>query len=52
MARAEGTKKARVGFNERKLQSEEIKRRYKVEVTNRFEALGDTEDPEEEHGDV
>ena len=31
------------------LQSEEIRRRYNVEVKNRLEALGDIEDPEEEH---
>ena len=33
----------------RKLQSEEIRRKYNIEVKNRFEALGDIEDPEEEH---
>ena len=45
-------KKAGVGFNERKLQSEEIRRKYNVEVKNRFEALGDIEDPQEEHDKI
>ena len=31
------------------MQSEEIRRRYVIEVRNRFEALGDIEDSEEEH---
>ena len=48
MARAEGMKKARVGFDVHKLQSEEIRRKYNIEVKNRFEALGDIDDPEEE----
>ena len=39
VAQAEGMKKARVGFDVRKLQSEEIRRRYNVEVKNRFEVL-------------
>ena len=42
-------KKARVGFDVRKLQSEEIRRKYNIEVKNRFEALRDIEDPQEEH---
>ena len=45
----EGMKKARVGFDDRKLQHDEIRRKYNIEVKNRFEALGDIEDPEEEH---
>ena len=49
MAPAEGMKKARVGFDVRKLQSEEIGRKYSIEVKNKFEDLGDIEDPEEEH---
>ena len=32
-----------------KLQSEEIRRKNITEVKNRFEALRDIEDPEEEH---
>ena len=49
LARVEGMKKARVGFDVRKLQSKEIRRKYNIEVKNRFEALRDVEDPEEEH---
>ena len=45
-------KKARVGFDVRKLQSEEIRRRYNVEVKNRCEVLGDIEDPEKEHDKI
>ena len=45
-------KKTRVGFHVRKLQSEEIRRRYNVEVKNRFEVVGDIEDPEEEHDKI
>ena len=41
-------KKARVGFDVGKQRSEEIRRRYNVEVKNRFEVLGDITDPEEE----
>ena len=40
MAPAEGMKKARVGFDVRKLQTEDIRRKYNIEVKNRFEALG------------
>lgn len=40
MARSEGMRKARVGFNIHKLQSEDIGR-YNVEVKNKFDALGD-----------
>lgn len=42
-------KKARVGLDVCKLQSEEIRRKYNIEVKNRVEALGDIEDSEEEH---
>ena len=49
LARIEGKKIARERFDVCKLQSEEIRRRYNVEVRNRFEALRDIEDPEEEH---
>lgn len=51
MARAEGMRKARVGFNVYKLQSEDI-RRYNVEVKNKFDAQGDIEDPEGEHDKI
>ena len=37
------------GTNVSKQQSEEIRRKYNTEVRNRFEALGDIDDPEEEH---
>ncbi len=50
LARIEGKKIARERLDVCKLQSEEIRRRYNIEVRNRFEALGDIEDPEEEHG--
>ena len=49
MARAEGRKNVRERFDVSKLQSEKIRRQYNNEVTNRFEALEDTNDPEEEH---
>ena len=49
LAPAEGRKEARVRFDVRKLQSLEIRMKYNIEVKNRFEALGDIEDPEEEH---
>lgn len=44
-------RKARVGFNVHKLQSEDI-RRYNVEVKNKFDAQGDIEDPEGEHDKI
>ena len=49
MARAEGRKNVRERFDVSKLQSKEIRRRYNIEVRNRFKALGDIDDPEEEH---
>ena len=49
LARIEGKKIARERFDVCKQQSKEIRRRYSIEVRNRFEALGDIEDPEEEH---
>ena len=36
-------------FHVSKLQSEEIRRRYNIEVRYMLEALGDIEDPEEDH---
>ena len=39
LARAEGRKNVRERFDVSKLQSEEIRRRYNIEVRNRFEAL-------------
>lgn len=44
-------RKARVGFNIHKLQSEDIGR-YNVEVKNKFDALGDIKDPEGEHDKI
>ena len=52
LARAEEMKKARVWFDLRKLQSEEVRKRYSIEVKNRFEVLGDIEDPAEEHDKI
>ena len=52
MAQTEWIRKARVGFNVRKVQSKEIGRRYNVAVKNRLKALGDVQDPEEEHDGI
>ena len=52
LAQAEGMKKAGVGFDVRRQQREEIRRRYRGEAKNRFEVLGDIEDPEEEHNRI
>ena len=49
LARAEGRKNIRGRFDVSKLQSKEIRRRYNIEERNRFEDLGDIEDPQEEH---
>ena len=52
LAKAHGKKKARVRFDICKLRSEEIRRRYNIEVKNRFQGLGDTEDSEEGHNKI
>ena len=52
LARAEGMTKARVGFDVRNLQSEEIRRKYNIQMKNRVEALRDIEDPEKEHDKI
>ena len=52
LAQADGMKKAGVGFDVRRQQREEIRRRYSGEAKNRFEVLGDIEDPEEEHNRI
>ena len=52
LARAEGRKNVRERFDVSKLQSEEMRRRYNIAVRNRFEALGDINDPEEEHDTI
>ena len=49
LARAEGRKNVRERFDVSKLQSETIRRKHNKEVRNRFETLGDIDDPEEEH---
>ena len=49
LARAEGRKNVRERFDVSKLQNEEIRRKHNNEARNRFEALGDIDDPEEEH---
>ena len=49
LARAQGRKNVRERFDVSILQSEETRRRYNIEVRNRFEALGDIYDTEEEH---
>ena len=49
MARAEGKKNVWERFDLSKLQSEEIRRKFNIEVTNRFEALEDIDDPEKEY---
>ena len=36
-------------LGDEKLQSKEIRRKYNIDVKNRFKALGDIEDLEEEH---
>ena len=45
LARAEGRKNVRGRFDVTKLQSQKIRRRYNIEERNRFEDLGDIEDP-------
>ena len=42
-------KNVREIFHVSKLQREEIRRRYNIEVRYMLEALGDIEDPEEDH---
>ena len=49
LARSTGRKNVRETFHVGKLQSEEMWRRYDIEVRNMFEDLGDIEDPEEDH---
>ena len=52
LAKAHGKNKARVRFDVCKPRSEEIRRRYNIEVKNRFQGLGDIEDSEEEHNKI
>ena len=49
LTRAEGKKNVWERFDLSKLQSEEIRRKSNIEVTNRFEALEDIDDPEKEY---
>ena len=46
---AEGRTNVRERFDVSKLQSEKIRKKHSNEVRNRFKALGDIDDPEEEH---
>ena len=52
LARHGEKNKVREGFDISNLQSKEIRKRYDVEVKNKFEALGDGEDPEEERAQI
>ena len=49
LARAEGRKNVRERFDVSKLKSESFRTKYNIELRNRFKALGDIDDPEEEH---
>ena len=49
LARSTVRKNVREIFHVSKLQREEIRRRYNIEVRYMLEALGDIEDPEEDH---
>ena len=49
LVRAEERTNARERFDVSKLQSEKIRKKHNNEVRNRFEALGEIDDPEEEH---
>ena len=49
LARAEGKKNVSERLDLSKLQSEEIRRKSNIEVTNRFEALEDIDDPKKEY---
>ena len=49
LARGEGKKNVSERLDLSKLQSEEIRRKSNIEVTNRFEALEDTDDPKKEY---
>ena len=49
LAIAEERNNVRERFDVSKLPSEEIKRKHNTDVRNRFGALGDIDDPEEEH---
>ena len=49
MARAEGKKNVAERLDLSKLQSEEIRRKSNIEVTNRFGALEDIDDPKKEY---
>ena len=49
LARAEGSKNVRERFDVSKLKSGKIRTKYNIELRNRFKALGDIDDPEEEH---
>lgn len=50
--KAHRKKRARVRFDVCELRSGEIRRKYSIEVKNRFEALRDLDDPQEEQDKV
>lgn len=52
LVKAHRKKRARVRFDVCKLRSGEIRRKYSIEVKNRFEALRDLDDPQEEQDKV
>ena len=49
MARVERRKNVRERFDVSKLQRQEIRKRYNIQMRNRFETLGDIDDPEEDY---
>lgn len=52
LVKAHRKKRARVRFDVCELRSGEIRRKYIIEVKNRFEALRDLDDPQEEQDKV
>ena len=52
LVKAHRKKRARVRFDVCELRSGEIRRKYSIEVKNRFEALRDLDDPKEEQDKV
>lgn len=52
LVKAHRKKRARVRFDVCELRSGEIRRKYSIEVKNRFEALRDLDDPQEEQDKV
>lgn len=52
LVKAHRKKRARVRFDVCELRSGEIRRKYSIVVKNRFEALRDLDDPQEEQDKV